>query len=463
MMVSIATVTTVGGSYSKWLPEWTDGILSQRRRPERVVIVVNGDVEDPTQVDETERLLVEASFDVEVIRLPWTHNYGRARNIAVDAAGTVWAHHADVDDLFLPHALSDWQELQHKADVVGFGWKRAPGHPKGTRRRGYAEHQGEKSRLNPGPASGPSPFRRSFWHRRPYDDRLPGGWDTALWRGFGWLDARFVPTRRPVFLYRWHPDSVFQSRLAADDPEKVGERLWRMATVPPVDAAVVVPWRDRGDPDRRQAWAWLKQRWETLHPEWPVIEADCDGEWNKPQALNDTIRRLDCRVLVVADADCAADPDMLRQAVFDAQTRPWVVPHGPVWRMDQTSSRELYDSPPDVDLPDDPGLIRPAYRGFPGGGLFVIGRAQWDLAGGFDPGFRSWGAEDDAFALAADTILGGHVRYDTPLWHLYHHPGLRSKDPHWAANRDRLQTYRRVRKDRRAMLELTARSACPTS
>jgi hypothetical protein len=458
-VTTIGTVTTVGGDYSRWLSEWTDGVLSQKRPPDQVAIVVNGSVHDQRAVDDSVRRLEDVGLPVRLVRLPWTQNYGRARNVAIDATSTVWAHHADVDDILLPHALSDWQELEADADVVGFGWKRIGTAGNGARRRVYGPSRGQSTLQSSAPASAVSPFRRTLWQRRPYDDRLPSGWDTALWRGFGHLNARFVPTLRPAYGYRFHRGSIFQTRRRAGDPEGVGQMLAKAVTDPSADVIVVVPWRDSGDPDRQAAWQWLSARWKATFPDWPLVEADCEGPWNKPKALNDTIANLDCRVLVVADADCIIDAHRLRWAAHDANVVPWVVPHGPVWRMDQASTARLYDEDPTADLPDDPGLIRNPYKGFPGGGLFVIGRAQWDRTGGFDPKFTGWGAEDEAFAVAADTLLGPHVRYDGPLWHLYHHPGLRGKHPQWKANRKRFGTYQAVADDRQAMGRLVGVTA----
>ena len=453
-MTSIGTVTTVGGGYSRWMSDWVDGVLSQTRRPDETVVVVNGDEDDSLVDAEVGRL--RRHVPTRLIRLPWTHNWGRARNIAVAATTSEWVHHADVDDVLLPHALSDWKMLAVKADVVAFGWKRLGRVSEGSRRRAYHASCGPSTLRSPGPASGPSPFRRTFWERRPYDDRLPSAWDAALWRGFGWQDARFVPTRRAVLLYRWHPQSLSNSRQAAGDPDHVEQRLQRAATVPPDDVAVVVPWRDRGDPDRRHAWDWLKRRWRILHPGWTVVEADCSAEWNKPEAVNGTVAGLDVRTVVVADADVAVPPDRIRTAVRLAASTPWVVPHGDVCRMTRQATRRLTTSDPAVELPPDPECAVRPYRGTPAGGLFVIGRAQWDRMGGFDPTFRGWGAEDDAFALAADTLLGTHVRLDGPLWHLWHDPGLRSDDPHWKPNRERLIRYRRAARCRQTMAALVS-------
>ena len=451
-MSTIAAVTTVGGSYSRYLNDWTDALLAQTRRPDQVAIVDNG-ADDPEAVTAAADRLRRAGLDVQLIVQPWPVNYGRARNIAVDATDTEWAAHLDVDDMLMPHALADWEQLAPDADVVGFGWER---HGGPTRfRRIYRPHQGPLSLTIAAPCSGLSPFRRDFWQRSPYRDDQPGAWDTALWRGFGWLNARFVPTGRPVFHYRWHGDSIFNSRQA--DPHAaavVGGRLRQLAHQPPDDVAVVVPWRDPGDPDRVDAWRWLKQRWQTLHPNWTVVEADCDGPWQKTRALNETIDQLDCRVLVVADADVTADAGDLEWAVLDAQCYPWVVPHGQIRRLTRPATRQLYAQPADVDLDLQAPTIMAPYTGFPGGGLFVIGRSQWDRAGGMDDTFVGWGAEDEAFALAADTLLGPHVRYDRPLIHLYHDPGLRSRDPSYDANRARWVRYRQLSGNRTAMAEL---------
>jgi hypothetical protein len=447
-MSDFAAVTTVGGSYSRYLGEWADALLAQTRRPEQVAIVDNG-TDDPEPVADAADRLRRAGLDVRLTVLPWTVNYGRARNIAVDSTDTEWAAHVDCDDLLMPHALEDWESLAPSADVVGFGWERLGGTPF---RRIYRPHQGPLSLTLAAPCSGLSPFRRTLWQRSPYRDDQTGAWDTALWRGFGWLNARFVPTVRPVFHYRWHPDSIFNARCA--DPHAsavVGRRLHQLASQPPDDVIVVVPWRDPGDPDRVDAWRWLRKRWATLHPDWTVVEADCEGTWQKTRALNDTISGLDCRVLIIADADVTADPGDLEWAVLDAQCYPWVVPHGKVHRLTRTATRQLFDLPADVDLNIQAPTIRTPYTGFPGGGLFVIGRAQWDRAGGMDETFVGWGAEDEAFALAADTLLGPHVRYDRPLIHLYHDPGLRSSDPAYEANRARWRRYRDISGDRAAM------------
>jgi len=445
-MTSVATVVAVGGSYGRWLPGWADAIVGQTRLPEQAALVDNG-CADPSAIEDAAGRLRAAGIDVRTATLPWTVNWGRARNLAVDLTDTVWVSHVDADDVLMPHALADWQQLEADADVVAFGWERLGGKPF---TRIYRPSHGRTMRRTSAPASAVSPFRRELWQQSPYYDGLSSGWDTGLWRGFGWLDAQVVPTSRPCYWYRWHPNSIFNRRKASGDPDGVGRRLHQLATCPPADVAVIVPWRDSGCSDRRSAWRWLQRRWATLHPDWQLVQADCDGPWSKPRAVNGAVERTDAKVLVVADADCTVDSDTLRWATLDAAVYPWVIPHGDVIRLDEATSRMLTDGPADAGLPARTSFRR--YRAFPGGGLFVISKAQWQAVGGFDVRFSGWGCEDEAFACAADTLLGPHVRYeDQLLVHLWHPPGLRSDDPKFAANRSRFDEYRRLSGDRAAM------------
>lgn len=428
-MTTLATTTTVGGSYSRYITEWADRVATQTRPPDQIVIVDNG-TNDP-------HLVAEAAdrLNAQLIVLPWTVNYGRARNIAIAATGTEWVHHADVDDLLYPHAIADTHTYMARADVIGWGWERT-GHVRKAARL-YGTHSGTATLTSPGPASGLSPFRRTLWEQRPYRDDMPSAWDTALWRGFGHLTARFVGTARPMFAYRYHPDSLFHSRLTKKDPEQVGVRLGQLANRWPHETVVVVPWRDPGCPHRRAAWDWCKQQWQTYG--YPIVEADCEGPWNKPRALNDTIEQLDCRTLIVADADVIIPPDRAAHAVQLAPHLPWIVPHTTTQRLDPDATDTLQKTGVAQD-----GRVMAPYKSVPGGGLFVLTRAQWQHTGGMDPAFTGWGAEDEAWAVVADTLLGPHHRLDGDLTHLYHPPGLRTGHPTWHTNKALYGQYRKA-------------------
>ena len=451
-MADIAACTSVH-NYSRWLDEWADGLLSQTRRPDQVCIVDNGsDDGTPANIQrETDRLKA-AGIRVDVVTLPWTVHYARARNIAIGMSDTVWTHHYDADDQLKPWAYEDWERLAPSADVVSFGWVR--GRKTREKDRVYSDHEGAGTLASKAPASAVSPFRRSLWERSPYRDDLPGSWDTALWIGFAHLDARFRATSRACYLYRFHPDSLFVARPAADK-KQIGVRLQQLRRSWLPDVSVVVP--RRGDDGPRDAsWQWVRRRYEDLWPDWEIVVHDVEGEWNKPTVLNEAVKRASGRVLVVTDSDILLPAERTEAAVAAAHVHGWVMPHSVTVRLsEQETGRILQQNPSGWPDPDRTSVQKKPYQATPGGGIFMLTRTAWDDVGGFDPTFRGWGFEDDAWGLAADTLLPDPLRMDGDLWHLWHPPGPRSKHPQMPANRRRLSAYRQVAGDRHGMWELT--------
>ncbi len=439
-MTSHAVTTTVGGTYSRYVADWADSISAQTVQPDQVVIVDNRS-DDPDTVRKAANRL-----GAELVVLDRQVNWGRARNIAIARTSTVWVQHFDVDDTMYPHALEETFQViadQPETDVVQWGWDK----DWGTRphQRLYRPYDGTEI-LNVGPkAAGVSPFRRALWEQAPYDDLLEGAWDTGLWLGFAHLGARFRPTSQPCFRYRQHRDSILNSRLRQPQLKaRVSGRLGHCYQ--PLDRAVVVmPWRDSGDLDRRRTMEWCTARWESYGL--PVVHApddDPSGPWNLSQARNNGVDVANGRVLVIADADVMVDRDVIWQAIALAHVEPWVVPHGFVHRLTREATDAVLASTHDEPLPEPGDTIRAPYLGYEGGGLIVITPAQYLAAGRYDEEFRGWGAEDEAFALAARGLIGPPVRLDGPLTHLYHPPGLRVRDPHHLANRERLAVYRRA-------------------
>jgi glycosyltransferase involved in cell wall biosynthesis len=459
--MDISLVTCVGGSYSRFVGEWADRVAAQTVKPARVVLVDNG-ADDPDAVQAAARRL-----GGEYVRLPLTVNWGRARNAAVARASTEWVAHVDCDDLLFPFALEETQEVLSRhpeADVVQWGWRQTASGK--TTVRQYRPLDGAQALRAGAKASGLSPFRRRLWVAAPYDDAMEGAWDTGLWYGFAWQGAKFRPTKKAVFEYRWHESSTLNSRLV-DLPKRhrVGEYLRRLGERPMREAVVVMPWRDSGDADRRRAMQWCTRRWEAYGFE--VVHApDDDGNdrWNLSQARNNGVRSevaLEARSLIIADADVMVDRETAWEAVRLSHEHPWVVPHGMVHRMDGRSSERLFGVADDADLPAPAGTIRQPYQGYAGGGLIVITPGQYWRAGGYDERFRGWGCEDEAFGAAASTLIGKPHRFDRPLWHLYHHPGQRQKTKGYEANRRLLDRYLSVAGQPVPMKELVGSTGEP--
>ena len=223
--------------------------------------------------------------------------------------------------------------------------------------------------------------------------------------------------------------------------------------------AIVVPWRDSGDKLRARNWIWVKKRWGYYFPNYDIIEADCKStEWNKPAALNAAIMNISHDVLIIADADCFIASRAIQQALSDVTDDNWIVPHLMVHRLSKDVTQTLTESVDIVDTPAAGATIMRPYLGRAGGGLLIIGRKNYWRAGGFDERFRMWGAEDSAFGIAADTLVGNHIRYEYPLVHMYHSPGRRELNPYYRANKIRVQRYKQIAKrgNKAALAELVA-------
>jgi len=455
--VELTVVTTVGGNYSQYMADWAESIARQTRRPDHVVVVDNGS-DDPDLVEQAATRL-----GAELVFLPFPTNYGRARNIAVSKAETEWVQHFDCDDVMLPHALEETEQTiaaHPDADVISWNWFKDVNGKREVRQ--YRRLQGEQILRTQAKGAGPSPFRKAMWDQAPYDDLIEAAWDTTLWIGFAHLGATFQPTKRVCFEYRQHDDSVFNSRIKQVDKlplrNRVGERLRLLAAEPIARAVVAMPWRDSGDEDRRRTMEWAKARWESYG--FPVVQhPGPDGPFNRSAARNGAVAKSHARVVLIADADVMVNRDVAWQAVDDAVVHPWVVPHGRVHRLSRQSTDRLIAS--DGDLPEPSGTIRQPYDGVVGGGLLAITPSQFARAGRYDETFEGWGMEDEAFGIAASGLLGRPERYETPLWHMYHDPGLRQKDPAYWSNRGRFELYKAAVGDRPTLCELVGSDADP--
>jgi glycosyltransferase involved in cell wall biosynthesis len=221
-----------------------------------------------------------------------------------------------------------------------------------------------------------------------------------------------------------------------------------------VKISVVVPWFNR-DPDREASWQWLKRWYRINMPGTELIESspENDEDFNKPNLVNRGVQRASGDVVIITDADVLpTEPGVLQKAAEQATVASWVVPHGQVLRLRPEPTAQVLSEPVvGVTWPTGP-LVRHPYRGIPGGGLIVISRDNFLAMGGFDPVFTGWGGEDSAFGIAADCLLGMHVRYDhVPLLHFYHDPGPRSVDPRYSHNISRVEAYRALAFNRDAM------------
>ena len=198
--------------------------------------------------------------------------------------------------------------------------------------------------------------------------------------------------------------------------------------------AVIVPWRDIGDPMRQRNWARVRSLWETDHPDYRLIVTDVGGEpFSRGASINDGVRRAGKPdVLVVADADVITVPGQVRDAVAAATEAPGMV---------QPFSRYIPLDAHTTGVALDDGGIPWRYADYPVAtwicvsACTVMTSQSFVRAGGFDERFKGWGYEDSAFDLMMACKVGLRRNIEGPAWHLAH-PGAISDpaDPQHQAN-----------------------------
>lgn len=457
--LDLAIVTSCH-NYGKYLEEWAQSIVGMDGYlPSVCVIVDNGSTDaSPSHIQRAAAILRGAGIETITDRIPYA-NFGVARNRAVELSGdTEWVMHFDADDTLMEHAMVDFVELASNADVVGFGYRRSGDLEAGPRNktRVYSTHQGESTLRSTAPCSGVSPFRRRFWRQSPYRTDMRGGWDTALWLGFARLNARFVPTKRPVFFYRQHAGSTFNQRRVSERKGRlVGQKLNNIRNGITDGVSVVVPMMDNGN-ERRRAWDRVRRHYEMHHPDWQIIEGVLPegSSWCKGDAVRAGLEQAKHLTLVVADSDCIVDPEAMVKAVerLSRDEVGWTIPHGLVHRLDEESTVRMMQH--DHWTIDNPTYERAPYEGFAGGGVVVVDRSEYEAIGGIPRAFKGWGAEDECLAVLLETLVGPHDRLGADLWHLWHPTERRSDLKNNTRNRRILKLFIELQDNPDGMWEL---------
>lgn len=190
------------------------------------------------------------------------------------------------------------------------------------------------------------------------------------------------------------------------------------------DVAVLVPRRSDGG-QRDRVWAWVRDRWQTEHPDWQLVEGhNHDEPFNCSAARNAARQGTHAEVLFLADADTFLDPAQAAEAVgAAARTGRITVAHDRFRYLGTRMSRRVLagwtgDLMPGVAFTMECTVSC---------GVAIPSRL-FDEVGGFDEGFVGWGGEDVAFHLAATAIGGGEERVPGDIWHLWHPTSPRDEE-----------------------------------
>lgn len=223
------------------------------------------------------------------------------------------------------------------------------------------------------------------------------------------------------------------------------------------DVAVLIPYGNE-TPWRKHAYEHVV-RWHRQELDAVTIQVGSGGDpWCKAKAVASALKSTTEPIIVIADADCITPG--LGQAVTAVRNgAPWAMPHLKVYRMGQAASRNIYDGIAPGSLTGrTTWLDQNPYKGYEGGGITVLRRDVY-LDAPLDPEFTGWGQEDEAWALALNSLYGPPWRGVAPLYHLWHEkPPRMSRYAGSAHSVTRLKSYKEVRsRDEWAQLLLPAR------
>ncbi|MFM9675775.1 hypothetical protein [Streptomyces brasiliscabiei] len=172
--------------------------------------------------------------------------------------------------------------------------------------------------------------------------------------------------------------------------------------------------------------------------------------------MADALQQTTADVLIVADADVwTVGTPFAVEEVRTGQAR-WAMPHQLVRRLTPEATQSVLYGAAMSGQP-----TQETHPGMPGGGLVVLAR---DVLEGvpMDPAFTGWGQEDQAWALALQTLAGPMWRGDSDLFHLWHPPApRRSRAVGSAESLARYRRYQAASGQQKQMRALVA-EFCPT-
>lgn len=215
---------------------------------------------------------------------------------------------------------------------------------------------------------------------------------------------------------------------------------------------VCIPYRPQ--PQREAYFEFVKSFWKCVGYQVIVADSDPDQPFSLSEARNNCVRQIleDDALIIICDADTVLqDFAVLHDAGSFARAGRVVYPfheycYMPKSSLDTSQVRRTIDKvgsqTPLYVMPDSVG-----------GCLIVSKKVYWNL-GGMDEKFeKTWGYEDNAFKMVADT-LASTVRLEGRLYSFQHDVDggrvLREENPNWW----RFQLYKHCYKKPQLMREL---------
>jgi hypothetical protein len=176
---------------------------------------------------------------------------------------------------------------------------------------------------------------------------------------------------------------------------------------------------------RDTVWAYCKERWERLFPDWPVIEGHHEeGLFNRAKAVNQAATDAgDWDVAIVLDSDVMISKSWVQKAVdLAVETQKVTWPHTRIRNMAESDTMRVLKTGRDFGDEIDQreiDLLVERTNPISWSCCIVVPRSQYEAIGGFDERFQGWGFEDMAFQSAVCGLLGWN-RLEGEIVHFWH-------------------------------------------
>ncbi len=221
------------------------------------------------------------------------------------------------------------------------------------------------------------------------------------------------------------------------------------------NVSVLFPYKsDRGPRDR--IFEWVTSFYKIMMPdaELCIGEGTCqDNLFSRSKAINNAAKKATKDIFIIADTDIYYDPKIIENSLAALSEYEWIIPYYKIHKLSENNTKKILSKDPAWPVHGeitDSTIIKQARVG----GLNVIPRKNFELAGGFDERFCGWGGEDDAFGIAVNTLCGKYQRLGGEIFHL-HHPTLKRKgNPNYYSNKTLTKHYRDNKGDKEAIRKL---------
>lgn len=225
-----------------------------------------------------------------------------------------------------------------------------------------------------------------------------------------------------------------------------------MARRAPDPITVAVPLRIE-DEHRQAAWDYVRKRWGTEYPGWPLVTGECAGEWRKAVAVKDAVDKADTPHVLVIDADVWI-PGIDRVAV-ELKAARWAKPHRMMIRLTPQATLDVLAGENISAAASNPhNQLEPPYAHVIGGGAVMLPTDVARECPG-DARFVGWGGQDTSWGWMLGTILGPPLIGLTPAIHLWHPPQPRPTRSLGSPENEALKArYSSARGNRTVMLAL---------